>query len=90
MLKDLIGLGGVPFVVALTEGVKVVFPGLSPRFFPLVAVAWALLINLAAALVLGHHPVEGVLEGLAAGLAAAGLYSAARAALRPAEPHGDA
>lgn len=81
MIKDLVGLAGVPFVVALTEGVKVVAPELPARFYPLVAVAWGLLLNLLAAQVLGVAPVEAALEGVAAGLAAAGLYSATRAAL---------
>ena len=79
MLKDLVGLAGVPFVVALTEAVKAVWPGLPARFYPLVAIAWGLGLNLLAAYAIGVLPVEAALEGLVAGLAAAGLYSATRA-----------
>ena len=82
MLKELIGLAGVPFVVALTEAVKVVMPELPSRFYPLVAVAWGLALNLLAAYVLAIPLIEAGVEGVAAGLAAAGLYSATRTALR--------
>ncbi len=82
MLKDLIGLAGVPFVVALTEAVKVVVPELPSRFYPLVALAWALGVNLLAAHVFSLPYVEAAVEGVAAGLAASGLYSATRTALR--------
>ncbi|MDA8218458.1 MAG: hypothetical protein M0Z94_12665 [Dehalococcoidales bacterium] len=81
MLKDLVGLAGVPFVVALTEAVKVVVPELPARCYPLVAIAWALALNLLAAYALGVPPLEAAVEGLAAGLAAAGLYSATKTAL---------
>lgn len=80
MLKDLIGLAGVPFVVALVEATKATFPELDKRFYAPVAVAWGLALNLLAAAVLGLPYVEGAVEGVAAGLAAAGLYSAAKAA----------
>ncbi len=69
-------------VVALTEAVKIAAPALPARFYPLVAVAWGLALNLLAALVLDLPLVEASVEGVAAGLAAAGLYSATRTALR--------
>jgi hypothetical protein len=81
LIKDLVGLAGVPFVVALTEAVKVVAPELPARFYPLVAIVWGLGLNLLAAQMLGVSPLEAAVEGVAAGLAAAGLYSAARSAL---------
>lgn len=81
MLQDLVGLAGVPFIVALVEGTKATFPALDKRFYAPVAVAWGLALNLLAAAVLGTAWVEAGVEGLAAGLAAAGLYSATKAAL---------
>jgi hypothetical protein len=80
VLQDLVGLAGVPFVVALVEGTKATFPALDKRFYALVAIARALALNLVAAAVLDTPWVEAGVEGLAAGLAAAGLYSATKAA----------
>ena len=80
MLQDLIGLAGVPFIVALVEGTKAAFPGLERRFYAPVSVGWGLTLNLLAAAALGTPWVEAGVEGLAAGLAAAGLYSATKAA----------
>ena len=77
-MKDLAGLAGGQFVVALTEATKVVFPGIPSRFYVLVAIAWAIALNMLVSLVIATHPVEAVLEGLAAGLAASGLYSVAK------------
>lgn len=83
MIKDMVGLAGVPLVVALTEAVKIAAPELPARFYPLVAIGWGLALNLLAAQVLGVPPLEAGVEGMAAGLAAAGLYSAAKTALAP-------
>ncbi|MHB1007544.1 MAG: hypothetical protein ACYC3S_18175 [Chloroflexota bacterium] len=82
MISQFVGLAGIPFIVALTEAVKVVFPGLPARLYPLVAIVWALLINLAAASTLNGPWLAAVLEALATGLAACGLYSATKSALQ--------
>ena len=73
-----IGLAGVPIVVALTQLVK---PFVSDtRFYPLISVAWGLVINLLAAWVLTTFDkaevATAVILGLLAGLSAGGLYSA--------------
>ena len=83
MLKELLGLAGVPLVVALVEATKQTVPGLSKRYYALLAVGWGLALNLLAAYALGGPWLEGGLEGVVAGLAAAGLYSAGKAALAP-------
>ncbi|MHB1133723.1 MAG: hypothetical protein ACYC4L_15225 [Chloroflexota bacterium] len=81
MLKDLIGLAGVPLIVALVEATKATVPGLDKRYYALLAVGWGLALNLLAAYALATPYLDGGVEGLVAGLAAAGLYSATKAAL---------
>jgi hypothetical protein len=73
-----LGLAGVPIVVALTEAVKVVVPGLAPRWYPLVALGWALLLNVGVGAHRGGDPVVGAVGGLIVALAAIGLYSGGR------------
>jgi hypothetical protein len=77
-----LGLAGVPLLVALTEATKLVAPELPPRFHPLVALAWSLLLNVGLGGYLGADPVLGALAGLVAALAAVGLYSGGRAVVR--------
>jgi hypothetical protein len=78
----LLGLAGVPVIVALTEAVKAVVPGLAPRWFPLVALAWALALNAGLGVYLGADPVVGVATAVVAALAAVGLYSGGRTMAR--------
>ena len=77
-----LGLAGVPLLVALTEATKQVAPELPPRFYPLVALVWSLLLNVGLGSYLGSDPVLGALTGLVAALAAVGLYSGGRAVVR--------
>lgn len=74
-----LGLAGVPLIVALTEAIKVVVPGLASRWYPVVALGWALLFNVGVGAYLGGDPVLGAIAGLVAALAASGLYSGGRA-----------
>ncbi|GIW09055.1 MAG: hypothetical protein KatS3mg061_0112 [Dehalococcoidia bacterium] len=76
-LQELIGLAGVPVIVALVQLVK---PWVSDsRWHPWLAVGWGVGLNLAAGVLLGNDPARTVLTGLVAGLAAAGLYDSGRA-----------
>ena len=86
MIQDEIALGlaGVPLLVALTEGTKQVLPDLPARYYPLVALAWSLLLNVGMGTYLGADPVLGALTALVAALAAVGLYSGGRAVARSA------
>jgi hypothetical protein len=77
-----LGLAGVPLLVALTEATKLVAPELQPRFHPLVALAWGLLLTVGVGAYLGADPVLGAVTGLVAALAAVGLYSGGRAVVR--------
>ncbi len=77
-LRSLIGLGSTLFIVGLVEVVKKwVSDG---RYYPLVAIAFGLTINLGIAWafeVSGRVEWVGAgLVGVLAGLAASGLYSA--------------
>ncbi|MCL4535917.1 MAG: hypothetical protein M1370_12255 [Bacteroidetes bacterium] len=78
-MQDLIGLAGVPLIIALVEGVKRVFPGLEPRWYPLVALACGEALNLALGLSQGQDWRAALVLGLVAGLAASGLYSGGKA-----------
>jgi hypothetical protein len=77
----LLGLGGVPVVVALVEVTKRAFPRLSPRFWPVVAIAWGLSLNVGVGVQLGVDLTTAVVVGVVAGLSAAGLYDTGRATL---------
>jgi len=77
LLKALVGLGGVPFIVGLTEVFKPFF--LDKRVYPVLSIFWGLAINLGIAWGLGWSSrmevVAAILTGVLAGLAACGLYS---------------
>ena len=77
-LKELYGLGGIPFVVALTSVIKATFPGLSDRFWPAVSLAWGVVLNVVLAYILDTRYEAAVIVGLLTGLAASGLYSGSR------------
>lgn len=78
-VRDIVGLAGVPIIVALVEVLKVWLPDV--RLYAPAALGLGLLLNLVAALALGTDVATGLLYGLVAGLAASGLYSQGRAAL---------
>lgn len=79
-LSTLIGLGGVPVVIALVQAVKP-FVG-DDRWWPLLAVGFGVAWNVGAALALGARDGgvlgQAALIGVVIGLAAAGLYSGSR------------
>lgn len=77
--KEILGLAGVPVIVAMVEGCKLVFPGLSPRFYPVLALVFGLLINMGLGWRVGADPVYSLLAGVIAALAASGLYSGGKA-----------
>jgi len=73
-LRELIGLGGVPLIIALVELVKRTIPELPVRFHPALAVFWGIVLNVALAYLLAMNYGPAVLIGVVAGLAAAKLY----------------
>ncbi len=77
-LKSIIGLGGMLLIVALVQLFKPFVK--DTRYYPLIAIAWGLLINLLAAWGLGITAradwVVAFIMGILVGLAASGLYSA--------------
>lgn len=77
-LRSLISLGGIPVIVGLTWIFK---PFISDtRFYPFIAIGFGLLINLAITYALGLLQGAGVIvavfQGIVAGMAASGAYSA--------------
>lgn len=77
LVKSLVALGGVPLILGLVQLFK---PFISDtRYYPLLAVAIGLVINLIAGLTLGASTasdwVAALFNGITAGMAASGLYS---------------
>jgi hypothetical protein len=78
LITSLVALGGVPLILGLVQLFR---PFISDtRFYPLLALAFGLLINLVAGWALGANVatdwVTALFNGIIAGLAASGLYSA--------------
>jgi hypothetical protein len=77
LVKSLVALGGVPLILGLVQLFK---PFISDtRYYPLLAVAFGLVINFVAVWALGAGTtsdcVAAIFNGITAGLAASGLYS---------------
>ena len=77
-ITSIVALGGVPLILGLVQLFK---PFISDtRFYPLVALGFGLVINLVAAWALGASAssdwVTALFNGIIAGMAASGLYSA--------------
>jgi hypothetical protein len=78
-LDTLRGMGGAPFVLALTEVIKRMFPELPSRWIPLVAIFWGMILNVSCAWYYGDPLFPSVWIGTASGLIAVGSYSAVKA-----------
>ena len=78
LLTSIVALGGVPLILGLVQLFKSFIS--DTRYYPLVAMAFGLVINLIAGWALGATAVTdwitALLNGIIAGLAASGLYSA--------------
>ena len=77
-ITSIVALGGVPLILGLVQLFK---PFISDtRFYPLLALSFGLVINLVAAWALGASAssdwVTSLFNGIIAGMAASGLYSA--------------
>ena len=77
LIKSLVALGGVPLILGLVQLFK---PFISDtRYYPLLAIALGLVINLITAWALGASGtsdwVAALFNGIIAGMAAGGLYS---------------
>jgi hypothetical protein len=79
---ELIGLAGVPLIVALVELLKRTFPQIEPRWYPLAAVLWGEALNLGLATMLGQDWRTALILGLVSGLAASGIYSGGKEVLK--------
>jgi hypothetical protein len=78
LITSIVALGGVPLILGLVQLFKSFVS--DTRYYPLVAMAFGLVINLIAGWALGATAVTdwitALLNGIIAGLAASGLYSA--------------
>jgi hypothetical protein len=84
-MGDFVGMAGVPLIVALIEMIKRVFPEISPRWYPVIAVLIGGILNVVGAYAggaAGPAAANALLAGLVAGLAAVGLYSGTKAVSR--------
>lgn len=73
-ISSIVALGGVPLILGLVQLFKPFIK--DTRFYPLIAVAFGLIINLIVGWALGIDWVPAIFNGIVAGLAAGGLYSA--------------
>ena len=77
-ITSIVALGGVPLILGLVQLFKPFIT--DTRFYPLVALAFGLAINLIAGWALGASAssdwVTALFNGIIAGMAASGLYSA--------------
>ena len=80
-LQDFWGLAGVAVIIPAIEAVKRTVPELSQRWFWLLALAIAAIINIPIAWRLGIDPVLAGLIILVTSLAASGLYGQGKALL---------
>ena len=72
-LTDFVGLASVPVLIGLVEVCKRWID--DDRYYPLIALALGIIINLAIAYRTGTDYTLAVLVGVVAGLASSGLYS---------------
>ncbi|MDD4984928.1 MAG: hypothetical protein PHQ43_03925 [Dehalococcoidales bacterium] len=77
-ITSIVALGGVPLILGLVQLFKPFIT--DTRFYPLVALGFGLIINLVAGWALGASAssdwVTALFNGIIAGMAAGGLYSA--------------
>jgi uncharacterized membrane-anchored protein YitT (DUF2179 family) len=77
-IKSIVALGGVPLILGLVQLLKPFIT--DTRLYPLLAVGFGLVINLIAGWALGAGVpsdwITALFNGIIAGLAAGGLYSA--------------
>src|SRR3972149_11128220 len=78
LITSIVALGGVPLILGLVQLFKSFIS--DTRFYPLVALGFGLAINLIAGWALGASAssdwVTALFNGIIAGMAAGGLYSA--------------
>ncbi len=78
LITSIVALGGVPLILGLVQIFKPFIT--DTRYYPLVGLTFGLIINLVAAWALGASAatdwVTALFNGIIAGLAASGLYSA--------------
>jgi hypothetical protein len=77
-IVSIVALGGVPLILGLVQLFKPFVT--DTRYYPLIALAFGLIINLVASWALGVIDatdwITSLFNGIIAGLAASGLYSA--------------
>lgn len=74
-IKDLVGLGSVPLVIAFGEFLKRVWPGCPAYVAPWLILAFSISFQILLALKLvASDPVQAAIYGLIAGFAAIGVY----------------
>lgn len=80
-LTEFVGLAAVPVIIGLVEVFKRWIA--DDRYYPLIALALGIIINVAIAYQTAGDYLLAVLVGIVAGLAASGLYSGGKAVTRP-------
>lgn len=71
----IIALAITPFATGLTQGIKIMFPRLSNRFYPLVSIVIGISVGAIFSLIVNDYTITQLLiSGGIAGMASCGLY----------------
>lgn len=71
----IIALAITPFATGLTQGIKIMFPKLSSRFYPLVSIVVGISVGAVFSLIVNDYTITQLLiSGGIAGMASCGLY----------------
>jgi hypothetical protein len=71
----IVALAIVPFCTGLTQGVKITFPKLSSRFYPIIAIVIGILLGAISNFITADYTiVQLLISGGIAGMASCGLY----------------
>lgn len=71
-------IGGSGLIVAIVQFIRKVFPTMSDRVAPLVAMVAAILLEVYVAFATNHPLDQGVMLGVVIGLSAMGVYAGGR------------
>jgi hypothetical protein len=71
----IIALAILPFATGLTQGVKIVFPKLDSRFYPVISIVVGVAVGALASLITKDYTITNLMiAGGIAGMSACGLY----------------
>lgn len=76
--SDVLTMASIPVVMAMVQVIKTMFPAISPRWFPVLSLGFAIASNIFLAAFYAKPFPEAIATGVVVGLTASGLYSGGR------------